>query len=193
MKFITQKILNKFIYRPLLKRKLKKVGDNFRLGYFSEILNPQYFEFGHSFYCGPFSFFGTNKNNPVKIGNYVMFGPRCIIQGGNHDATYEGFMYNNQSIDHMVGEICIENGVWIGADTTIISGAKIGEGAIIGAKSLVNKKIPPFVIAGGVPVKVIKQRFSTKQQLINTLKNTNSIYSIDIIIELHNELGFSYK
>jgi hypothetical protein len=46
MKFIFHKILNKFMYRPFLKIKLKKVGHNFRLGYLSEILNPQYFEFG---------------------------------------------------------------------------------------------------------------------------------------------------
>lgn len=90
MKFFIQKVLNKFIYRPLLKRKLKNVGRNFRLGYFSEVLNPQYFSFGDYFYCEPFAFFGTNKNNLVEIGNYVMFGPKCTIQGGNHQISFEG-------------------------------------------------------------------------------------------------------
>ena len=193
MKFIFHKILNKFIYRPLLKMQLKKVGNNFRLGYLSEILNPQYFEFGKNFYCGPFAFFGTNKNYPVIIGNYVMFGPRCIIQGGNHDTAYEGFMYNNQSIDHFKGEIKIEDGVWVGCDTTILSGTKIGEGSIIGAKSLVNKKIPPYVVAGGVPVKILKQRFKTELQLQNTLKITNSKYTLDYILKLHSGLGYTYK
>ena len=192
MKFIFHKILNKFVYRPFLKIKLKKVGNDFRLGYLSEILNPQYFEFGDNFYCGPFAFFGTNKNYPVIIGNYVMFGPRCIIQGGNHDAAYEGFMYNNQSIDHFNGEIKIEDGVWVGCDTTILSGTDIGEGSIIGAKSLVNKKIPPYVVAVGVPVRVIKPRFETLEQLQNTLTNTNSKYSLDTILKMHKELGLQY-
>ena len=88
MKFTFHKIINNFMYRPFLKIKLKKVGSNFRLGYLSEIKNPQYFEFGDNFYCGPFAFFGTNKNNPVKIGDYVMFGPKSTIQGGNHDIEY---------------------------------------------------------------------------------------------------------
>ncbi len=56
MQFLTQKILNRFIYRALLKRKLNKVLSNSRLGYFSVILNPQYFQFGDSFYCEPFAF-----------------------------------------------------------------------------------------------------------------------------------------
>ena len=180
------------MYRPFLKIKLKKVGSNFRLGYLSEIKNPQYFEFGDNFYCGPFAFFGTNKNNPVRIGDYVMFGPKSTIQGGNHDIEYEGFMYNNKSINHMFGEILIDNGVWIGSDVTIINGASIGEGTIIGAKALVNKKIPPYVVAAGVPVRVIKPRFETLEQLQNTLTKTNSKYSLDTIIKMHKELGLQY-
>jgi acetyltransferase-like isoleucine patch superfamily enzyme len=92
----------------------------------------------------------------------------------NHDAAYEGFMYNNQSIDHFNGEIKIEDGVWVRCGTTILSGTDIGEGSIIGAKSLVNKKIPPYVVAVGVPVRVIKPRLETLEQLQNTLTNTNS-------------------
>jgi|SRR5690554_1644785 len=80
MKFIFEKLFNRYIYRKIVSKKLKQVGCNFKLGYFSELLNPQYFTIGNHFYSGPFSFFGTNKNNPVEIGDYVMFGPRCIIQ-----------------------------------------------------------------------------------------------------------------
>jgi len=115
LKFISEIFLNKFIYRPLLKMQLKKVGSNFRLGYLSEILNPQYFEFGDNFYCGPFAFFGTNKN------------------------------------------------------------------------------FPPYVVAGDVPVKILKQRFETEQQLKNTLKITNSKYTLECIIKLHSGLGYTYK
>lgn len=191
MNFILQKIFNKFIYRPLIKLKLKKVGNDFRLGFYSEILNPQYFEFGNHFYCGPFAIFGTNINNPVKIGDYVMFGPRCIIQGGNHDISYPDFLYNGPPSSEL-GNIIIENGVWVGCDATILSGTDIGEGSVIGAKSLVNKKIPPYVVAAGVPVRVIKPRFKTLEQLQNTLTNTNSKYSLDTIIKMHKELSLQY-
>lgn len=192
MNFIFDKLYNKFVYRPYLKCKLKYVGKEFKFGYCSEFLNPQFFTIGDFFYCGPFAYFGTNKNNPVVIGDYVMFGPKCIIQGGNHDVNFEGFMYQNTNIEHKQGKIKIGNGVWFGSNCTIISGADIGEGSIIGAMSLVNKKIPPFVIAGGVPVKVIKPRFKNITQIQNTLRNTRSNYSLDEILELHKNIGFNY-
>ena len=81
---------------------------------------------------------------------------------------------------------------WVRCGTTILSGTDIGEGSIIGAKSLVNKKIPPYVVAAGVPVRVIKPRFETLEQLQNTLTNTNSKYSLDTIIKMHKELGLQY-
>lgn len=192
MNFIFEKLYNKFVYRPNLKRKLKRVGKEFKLGYCSEVLNPQFFTIGNFFYCGPFAYFGTNKNNPVVIGDYVMFGPKCSIQGGNHDVNFEGFMYQNTNIEHKQGEIKVGNGAWFGSNCTIISGADVGEGSIIGAMSLVNKKIPPFVIAGGVPVKVIKPRFKNITQIQNTLRNTQSDYSLDEILELHKNIGFNY-
>ena len=54
----------------------------------------------------------------------------------------------------------IGNDVWIGANTTILEGVSIGDGAIIGAGSVVTKDIPPYAIAGGNPAKVIRYRFT---------------------------------
>jgi len=63
----------------------------------------------------------------------------------------------------------IENDVWIGANVTIMDGVKIGNGAVIGANSLVTKNIPPYAVAMGTPVKIINYRFTTSQikQLLN--------------------------
>jgi len=192
MRYLIEKIYNKIVYRSLIKLKLKYVGRNFRLGYHSEILNPEFFSIGDNFYCGPHAYFVTNINNPVYIGKYVMFGPKCNIIGGNHDYRFEGFMSNNSNIEHSKTKIIIEDGVWVGANTTIINGAHICEGSVVGAMSLVNKFIPPYVIAGGIPVRVLKPRFSQKSQLENTLINTQSKYSSDQILSLHRELGFNY-
>ncbi|MCW3082655.1 MAG: hexapeptide repeat-containing transferase [Bacteroidetes bacterium] len=54
----------------------------------------------------------------------------------------------------------IGNDVWIGCNSTILRGVKIGDGAVIGANSLVNMDIPPYAIAVGSPAKIIKYRFS---------------------------------
>jgi len=176
-------ICNKFFYRPYIKSKLKKCGVNFKISYSSEILNPQYFEIGYNFYAGPRSYFVTNKNNPVVIGNAVMFGPDCKIIGGNHNTSFmNNHMYYNKNIDHSKSEIVIEDGSWIGANAVLLSNAHIGEGAIIGAMSLVNKKIPPYCIAVGVPSIPIKRRFYDNNNLKAVLRNTDSKYSLKKVL-----------
>jgi maltose O-acetyltransferase len=166
-----QILYNKFIYRPFIKKKLKKCGGNFKLAYSSEIRNPQYFSIGYDFYAGPRSFFVTNENNPVKIGNAVMFGPDCKIIGGNHDSSFiNNHMYYNKKIDHLKGKIEIEDGAWIGANTVLLTNAHIGEGAIVGAMSLVNKTVPPYCIAVGIPAIPVKRRFDDNADLIKIIK-----------------------
>lgn len=58
------------------------------------------------------------------------------------------------------GDIIIGNDVWIGYEAVILAGVTIGDGAIIGARSVVTKDIPPYTIVGGVPAKTIRKRFS---------------------------------
>lgn len=61
------------------------------------------------------------------------------------------------------GDIIVGNDVWIGAKSTIMSGVKIGDGAVIGAGSTVTKDVPPFAIVAGNPAKIVKYRFTEKQ------------------------------
>ena len=61
------------------------------------------------------------------------------------------------------GNIIIENDVWIGAKSTIMSGVKIGNGAVIGATATVTKDVPPYAIVVGNPGKIVKYRFTEKQ------------------------------
>lgn len=64
---------------------------------------------------------------------------------------------------HTKGDIVIGNDVWIGYGASILSGVKIGDGAIIGAFSLVTKDIEPYTIVGGNPAKPLKKRFDDKK------------------------------
>jgi acetyltransferase-like isoleucine patch superfamily enzyme len=59
------------------------------------------------------------------------------------------------------GNIVIGNDVWIGHGVTLLSGINIGNGAVIGAESVVTKDIPPYAIAVGNPAQIKKYRFST--------------------------------
>lgn len=60
------------------------------------------------------------------------------------------------------GNIVIGNDVWIGYEAIIMSGVKIGDGAIIGTRAVVTKDVPAYTIVGGIPAKPIRKRFSDK-------------------------------
>ena len=57
------------------------------------------------------------------------------------------------------GGIVIGNDVWIGFEAVILSGVTIGDGAIIGARSVVTRDVPPYAIVGGAPARLIRPRF----------------------------------
>jgi virginiamycin A acetyltransferase len=61
------------------------------------------------------------------------------------------------------GDIIIENDVWIGANSTILSGIKISNGAVVGTGSVVTKDVPPYAIVAGNPAKIVKFRFSEEK------------------------------
>jgi acetyltransferase-like isoleucine patch superfamily enzyme len=89
----------------------------------------------------------------VEIGDEVMFGPGCIVSSGNHTRIDNSFRYGPpQSAPIRIGK-----GAWIAGNSTITGGSFIGEGTLIGANSLVRGEIPPNVMYGGVPGKVLKQ------------------------------------
>ena len=58
------------------------------------------------------------------------------------------------------GDIVIGNDVWIGYEAVVLAGVTIGDGAIIGARAVVTRDVPPYTIVGGVPAKPIRKRFS---------------------------------
>lgn len=60
------------------------------------------------------------------------------------------------------GDVVIGNDVWIGYKTTILSGIKIGDGAVVGTQSVVTKNVDPYTIVAGNPAKLIRKRFDDK-------------------------------
>lgn len=60
------------------------------------------------------------------------------------------------------GDIVVGNDVWIGYEAVILSGVTIGDGAVIGARAVVTRDVPPYTIVGGVPAKPIRLRFEKK-------------------------------
>lgn len=57
------------------------------------------------------------------------------------------------------GDIIIGNDVWIGYEAVIMAGVHIGDGAVIAARAVVTKDVPPYTIVGGTPARKIRMRF----------------------------------
>lgn len=100
----------------------------------------------------------------IIIGDHVVFAPAVSIRGGDHRTDVVGKFIDEVGDDMKLPEndanVVFEGDNWIGMNVTILKGVTIGRGAIIAAGSVVNKSIPPYCIAGGVPAKVLKKRFT---------------------------------
>lgn len=103
----------------------------------------------------------------VTIGQFCSIARNVSMQVSNHvmnrATTYPIFknIFKEENKGEFVskGNITIGNDVWIGAHALILSGAKINDGAIIAANSVVTGEIPAYAIVAGSPAKVIKYRF----------------------------------
>ena len=86
----------------------------------------------------------------ITIGNDVFIGPKVNLKTINHDVNPD-----NRSATYG-RPIIIEDKVWIGINSTILPGVKIGYGAIVGAGSVVTKDVPAMTIVAGNPARIIK-------------------------------------
>ncbi|AGK99592.1 CatB-related O-acetyltransferase [Clostridium pasteurianum] len=147
--------------------------DNIKVGdytiYNDYYNDPRDFEKNNVLYQYP-----VNNDNLI-IGKFCSIACKAkfLMTSGNHTlkslSTYTfPIFYEEWGLDlrHITdawdnkGDIVIGNDVWIGYDAIIMSGVKIGDGAIIGTRAIVTNDVPPYTIVGGIPAKVIKKRFS---------------------------------
>lgn len=98
------------------------------------------------------------SGNGVKIGNNTAIGPNCSIVPINHKYNDRNKLISEQRFAESKGGVVIEEDVWIGAGVTILDGAFIRKGAVIGAGSLVNTEIEQYSINVGSPCRVIGHR-----------------------------------
>ncbi len=115
------------------------------------------------------------NHDKLIIGRFcsIACGTRFLFNSANHTMTslstytfplfFEEWGLDRKEISSSwdnKGDIIIGNDVWIGYEAVILAGVTIGEGAIIGTRSVVTKDVPPYTVVGGVPAKPIKKRFS---------------------------------
>ena len=114
----------------------------------------------------------------LEIGNFCSIADNVnFLLAGEHNldriSTFPFMRYMPDrkilSDSSSKGKIIIRDDVWIGYGATILSGVKIGQGAVVATGAVVTKDVPEYAIVGGIPAKVIKYRFSP--EVINILRN----------------------
>jgi acetyltransferase-like isoleucine patch superfamily enzyme len=128
-----------------------RIGDNTKIGPFVEIqkdvtVGRNCKVQSHSFLCE-----GVTIEDEVFVGHGVMF----INDRYPRSATASGALQTEA--DWKVVPTVIKKGASIGSNATILCGVTVGEGAIVGAGSVVTKDVPPGVIVAGNPAKVIRK------------------------------------
>ncbi|MFA4979990.1 MAG: DapH/DapD/GlmU-related protein [Sphingobacterium sp.] len=118
------------------------------------------------------------ENEKLEIGSYVSIssGVKFLLGGNHYYNTFSTFPFKvkvcgEKQEAYSNGPIIVEDDVWIGTDAIIMSGVRIGKGAVIAAGSVIVKDVPPYSIVGGNPANVIKYRFD--EDIINKLKTIN--------------------
>lgn len=97
----------------------------------------------------------------ITIGDDCIFGPNVKIHAENH--IFEDLNIPIRLQGAARKGIEIGSDCWVGSGVTILDGVKIGQGCIIAAGAVVNKDIPDYSIAGGVPARVIKSRLDNNK------------------------------
>lgn len=103
--------------------------------------------------CGARFLFNSANHTLGSLANYTfpLFFEEWELDRANVAAAWDN-----------KGDIVIGNDVWIGYEAVIMAGVRIGDGAVIAARAVVTRDVPPYTIVGGVPAKTIRPRFDDR-------------------------------
>jgi virginiamycin A acetyltransferase len=150
--------------RPLVANPNIVIGE---YTYYDDPKGPEHFEAKCVLYHFPF------VGDKLVVGKFCALarGVRFIMNGTNHKiggfSTYPFYIFGNgwEAVTPQPGDLpykgdtVIGNDVWLGYDVLVMPGVKIWDGAIVAARSVVTKDVPPYAVVGGNPAQVVKQRF----------------------------------
>ena len=137
------------IYMPFLLSQLKECGTDVVIGPDNHLAGLDHMSFGSHINIGVGAVLYSTMAE-LKIGSYVICGPKITILTGDHRTDIVGeYMKNvgdNNKLPENDKDVVIEDDVWIGANATVLKGVRIGRGSIIAASAVVLKDVPPYSV-----------------------------------------------
>jgi acetyltransferase-like isoleucine patch superfamily enzyme len=115
---------------------------------------PERIRFGSDIYIGPEARF--HADGGIVIADNVIFGPRVTIYTSNHVVEGGGWVPYGPVTE--LGEVWVGPNVWVGAQSILLAGVRIGEGAVVAAGSVVVRSVPPLALVAGNPAEVKRYR-----------------------------------
>ncbi|KTD82744.1 acyltransferase [Legionella waltersii] len=152
--FILIDLIPQFLRQPLFYLVFKKYGKQSMIDYKCYFRYPWRISIGHQVAINRgCQFFPSMRSYEgwIIIEDNAVLGPYVKVFSAGHD-------YSDLTLPDTSAPVVIGKYTWIGGNSTILPGVKIGEGAIIGAGSVVARDIPAYSVAVGIPAKVIKMR-----------------------------------
>lgn len=159
-------------YWKPLQFKYGKMGENSDINLPAIIEGAENIFIGNNVRIKPNSVILTVGNGKLIIKDNSGSAVGLTVVASNHRQK-PGNLFDGSNSDNEYKDIIIEEDVWIGANVTLLSGAHIGRGAIVGAGSVIRKIVPPYATVVGNPSKVIGFKFTPEE----IIEHENKLYS----------------
>lgn len=162
--------LTRMVLRKMAVHENVTVGNRFRVGRGAIISSPHGLHVGNDVSIGPFSTIQVDGH----ISDFVLIGMFVQIVGRDDHAINEVGIPIAESTwvadraPTARDRVTIGRDVWIGGHATVLGGVNIGEGALIGAGSVVTRDVPSYAIVAGNPARVLGMRFTEDEQRLHS-------------------------
>lgn len=135
--------------RTLLRAFGAKLGRAALFATSARIVHPWLLEVGD--WCAIGTGVGLYNLGPIRIGHHTVISQDAYLCAGTHD-------YTRPDLPLLRPPIVVGSGVWIAAGAFVCPGVRIGDNAVVAARAVVTRDVPPGVVVGGNPARVIRQR-----------------------------------
>jgi acetyltransferase-like isoleucine patch superfamily enzyme len=150
------RLINYYNYSHVQPRRKLTVGAGAKISPNAVFSNPEQIEIGARVSIGArCHIWAGPSRGRIVIRDDVLFGPEVMVTAAGYRFD-DGTPVTEQAMDE--ADVIIGRDVWLATRVIVLPGARIGDGAIIGAGAIVTGEIPPYAIAVGIPAKVVGQR-----------------------------------